>query len=144
MSLKSHCAAVLLFCLVPSLPALAESCYVTAESGMHGPSGIVGKSCFEHRGMPAGSLDWACGDRSEIGVKKTKQASCPTGYFGKCTAAMTQETLANEAASGRWTTDDAQPSTIPKDAQIITYHYQAADQSQARIDCEQGGGHWSP
>lgn len=127
------------------LPAFAESCYVTTDSSATGPAGAQAQSCFEHKGMPAGSLDWSCSDRGEgLGVTKAKRASCPTGYFGKCTAALTQEALGNEASSGRLATDDKMPSTVPESAQIITYHYQAADQGQARIDCEQGGGHWSP
>lgn len=137
-------AAALVLTGVFSLPLLAESCYVTSESKAQGPAGIRAETCFEHLGMPPGSLDWSCGDREALGVTKRKQASCPAGYFGKCSAGLTQETLANEASSGRVAPGTALPTPVPEGARIVTYHYRAADQSQARIDCEHGGGHWSP
>ncbi|WP_263143196.1 hypothetical protein [Pseudomonas sp. RIT-PI-AD] len=127
-----------------SLPAFAESCYVTTEPAMAGPSGAHTQLCYEHQGMDAGSLDWSC-NNSTKDVQKThkeKRGSCPTGYFGSCTAALTQEALGNQASSGR----KGEPTTapqIPEGATLVTHYYQVQDKGQARVDCENGGGQWS-
>ena len=69
--------------------------------------------------------------------------SCPSGHFGICTAAITPETLANERATGSQATDTPGPTTVPREARILTYHYESTDRAQARIDCESAGGEWS-
>ncbi|MFC0668752.1 hypothetical protein ACFSKY_13690 [Azotobacter chroococcum] len=123
---------------------LAEVCHVTEQLAVAGTANDVRESCFEHRGMPAGSLDWSCNtEKSPVaGVHKEKRANCPSGHFGKCTAALTQETLANEDASGQFV-QGTWPDPLPDDAQILTYYYQVHDREQTRIDCENGGGKWS-
>lgn len=122
----------------------AEACYVTEQLAVAGTPEVTNTTCFEHRNMPKGSLDWSCSteEKSVAGVRKEKRARCPGGHFGTCTAKLTQEALANEDAGGNYGTAPS-PDTLPEDAQIVTYYYQVQDQAQARIDCESGGGQWS-
>ncbi|GAB3464907.1 hypothetical protein [Azotobacter salinestris] len=138
------CIGVFLFAGLSSPLLLAEACHVTEQLAVAGTASDVMESCFEHRGMPAGSLDWSCStDKSPVaGVHKEKRANCPSGYFGKCTAALTQEALANEEATGQYG-GGTWPDPLPEDAQIVTYYYRVQDQKQTRIDCESGGGQWS-
>lgn len=135
---------VFLFAGLSSPLLFAEACHVTEQLVVAGTPTDVMESCFEHRGMPAGSLDWSCStDKSPVaGVHKEKRTNCPSGYFGKCTAALTQEALANEEASGQYGKEGWQ-EPLPDDAQIVTYYYRVQDQKQTRIDCESGGGNWS-
>ncbi|GAB3395483.1 hypothetical protein [Azotobacter armeniacus] len=132
-------------CAGLSSPLLfAEACHVTEQLAVAGTATDVMESCFEYRGMPAGSLDWACstGTNSVSGAHKEKRANCPGDYFGKCSAALTQETLANEEARGQYG-QGTWPDPLPDDAQIVTYYYQVQNQAQTRIDCENSGGKWS-
>ncbi|MFB8830491.1 hypothetical protein ACE0DR_16870 [Azotobacter sp. CWF10] len=144
----SHEASTLhrgfLFAGLSSPLLLAEACHVTEQLAVAGTASDVMESCFEHRGMPAGSLDWSCStDKSPVaGVHKEKRANCPSGYFGKCTAALTQEALANEEATGQYG-GGTWPDPLPEDAQIVTYYYRVQDQKQTHTDCENGGGQWS-
>ncbi|MHB0765580.1 hypothetical protein ACYCFC_14545 [Stutzerimonas sp. NM35] len=129
---------------VLSLPAAANSCYVSAETSGAIPPPVVTEMCFEYQGMDADAIDWVCQDNEAIESSRREiRDSCPSGHFGICTAAITPETLANERATGSQATDTPMPTTVPEDARILTYHYEASDRAQARIDCESAGGEWS-
>lgn len=135
-----------LLAAVVSLPAAAQSCYVHSETSGAVPAPVVTEKCFELRGMQPedDSMDWLC--RNEEGVESARReprASCPGGYFGVCTAAVTPETLANEQAGGSRAADGTLPTTVPEQAQIVTFHYHASDRAQAKVDCERAGGEWS-
>jgi len=144
MSRMLRTAALALVGLI-SLPAFAESCYVTSDSAVAGPGGIRTESCYEHIGMPMGSLNWSCNDNTKdvLHTRAEKRPNCPAGYFGKCLAALTQETLANPDSSGRYGNQAGTPPNVPDEAKILTYHYKAENKAQAKADCEQGGGKWS-
>jgi hypothetical protein len=127
-----------------SLPATANSCYVSAETSGAVPPPVVTEKCFRYEGMENGELDWVCRDREAVkNSRREILESCPSGHFGVCTAALTPETLANERATGSQATDTPSPTTVPENARIVTYHYKASDHAQAKIDCESAGGEWS-
>lgn len=137
-------AVLLAVAAMLSLPAAANSCYVTVDTSGAVPPPVVTEKCFEYQGVEDDAIDWVCQDNEA--VKNTRNEirdSCPTGYFGVCTAAMTPETLANERATGSQATDTPAPTTVPDDARIVTYNYAASDRAQAKIDCESAGGQWS-
>lgn len=127
-----------------SLPAAANSCYVTAETSGAVPPPVVTEKCFEYQGIKDNSIDWVCQDNEAIeNSRREIRDSCPAGHFGICTATLTPETLANERATGTQADNGTLPTSVPDDARVITYHYQASDRAQAKIDCESAGGEWS-
>ncbi|OYW90701.1 MAG: hypothetical protein B7Z23_09450 [Pseudomonadales bacterium 32-61-5] len=127
-----------------SLPAAANSCYVTAETSGAVPPPVVTEKCFEYQGMDDDAIDWVCQDNEAVkNSRREIRDSCPSGHFGICTAAITPETLANERTTGSQATDTPGPTTVPREARILTYHYESTDRAQARIDCESAGGEWS-
>lgn len=141
LSLRS---VLLAACAVVSLPAAANSCYVTAETSGAVPPPVVTEKCFEFHGAEDNSIDWVCQDNEAIkNSRREIRDSCPSGHFGVCTAAMTPETLANERATGSQAADTPAPTTVPDTAQIVTYNYQSTNRAQAKIDCESAGGQWS-
>lgn len=136
--------ALLLVAGVFSLPAAAKSCHVTAQTSGAVPPPVVTERCFEYQGVEDDAIDWVCQDTD--GVKNSQRRlvkSCPSGYFGSCTAGATPETLANERALGSQADDDVWSGTLSGQARIVTYVYQASDRGQAKIDCESAGGEWS-
>ncbi|MCQ4318799.1 hypothetical protein [Stutzerimonas stutzeri] len=127
-----------------SLPAAANSCYVSAETSGAVPSPVVTEQCFRYEGMQDNNIDWVCQNNEAVENSRREILDrCPSGHFGVCTAALTPETLANERATGSQATDSRGPSTVPEQARIVTYHYEASDRAQAKIDCERAGGEWS-
>lgn len=127
-----------------SLPAAANSCYVTVETSGAVPPPVVTEKCFEYQGMDAEAIEWVCQNNEAVeNSRRELRDSCPSGHFGICTATITPETLANERAAGSQAADTPMPTTVPEDARILTYHYEASDRGQARIDCENAGGEWS-
>lgn len=127
-----------------SLPAAANSCYVTVETSGAVPPPVVTEKCFEYQGMDAEAIEWVCQNNEAVeNSRRELRDSCPSGHFGICTATITPETLANERAAGSQAADTPMPTTVPEDARILTYHYEASDRGQARIDCESAGGEWS-
>src|SRR5690606_28821845 len=123
--------------------AFADACYVTIDSSMAGPTGAREESCFEHQGAPQGSLDWACqSDKDVQGASREKRAECPSGYFGTCSAELTQEALANPKSAGQKTDSPFDAPQLAEQARQITYHYRALDGAQAKLDCENAGGKW--
>ncbi|MBM7061920.1 hypothetical protein JQX08_14510 [Pseudomonas sp. UL073] len=132
---------VLLGCLITG-SALADACQVTSRSSSAAVQPVELESCFEYQGMPADALDWSCRNESKQMVNTTqhKLPKCAAGYFASCTAALTQETLANPRATRN--DPSAGAIAIPDDARIVTYYYAATDRTQLQKDCEQGGGQW--
>lgn len=127
-----------------SLPAAANSCYVTSETSGAVPPPVVTEKCFRYEGMDDNDIDWVCRDNEAVkNSRREVLDNCPSGHFGKCTAALTPETLANERATGSQAMDSKTLSTLPEQARIVTYFYEASDRAQARIDCESAGGEWS-
>lgn len=138
----AHFSLVAFMCL-GSAGAFADACYVTIDSSLAGPTGAREETCFEHRGAPAGSLDWSCkSDKDVQGASREKRDSCPSGFFGKCTAELTQEALANEKSAGQKSEQPFEAPQVEDQAQQITYHYRALDGGQAKLDCENAGGAW--
>lgn len=137
-------SVLLVACAVVSLPAAANSCYVTAETSGAVPPPVVTEKCFEFHGAKDDSIDWVCQDNEAVkNSRREIRDSCPSGHFGVCTAAMTPETLANERATGSQATDTPAPTTVPETAQIVTYNYESTNRGQAKIDCESAGGKWT-
>lgn len=129
-------------CCLASAGAWAQACQVSTQPASAGLKEITAQSCYEYRGMPAGSIDWSCSNQSKDALTSHKQKidSCPSGAKATCSATLTQESLANERSTSKEAGKET--ANIPKGAQVITYYYDMKDQSQARIDCEQGGGKW--
>jgi len=127
-----------------SLPAAANSCYVSAETSGSVPPPVVTEKCFRYEGMEDNKIDWICRDNEAVkNSRREILESCPSGHFGTCVAALTPATLANERATGSQATNTPAPTTVPEQARIVTFYYKATDHAQAKIDCESGGGEWS-
>lgn len=137
--------SVLLFAAaLLSLQASANSCYVTIETSGAVPPPVVTEKCFRYEGLEDNDIDWVCRDNKAVkNSRREVLDSCPSGHFGMCTAALTPETLANERATGSQAMDAKTLSTLPEQARIVSYFYEASDHAQARIDCESAGGEWS-
>jgi hypothetical protein len=127
-----------------TLPAAANSCYVSAETSGAVLPPVATEKCFEYQGVKDDAIDWVCQDNEAIkNSRREIRDSCPAGHFGVCTARLTPETLANERATGSQATETPAPTTVPENARIVTYHYESSDRAQAKIDCESAGGEWS-
>ncbi|WP_313085739.1 hypothetical protein [Pseudomonas sp.] len=143
MNLLFRSVPVFFFVLF-SLPAAANSCYVTSDTSGALPPPVVTEQCFRFEGMDDNDIDWVC--QNDEAVKHARREildSCPSGHFGVCTAALTEATLANEQATGSQANEQLAPSSVPEQARIVTYLYEASDHAQAKIDCESAGGQWS-
>lgn len=134
---------LLLGCLFASSGVLAEACHVHSQSSSAQVSTVATESCYEYRGMPGGAIDWSCSNESKemIASEKRKVANCKAGYFGQCTAKLTQEALANHNSTSE--NQGENTLAVPDDAKVVTYYYTATDRPQTKIDCENGGGKWS-
>lgn len=134
--------AVLLAGSLMASVAMAEACKVSTRStAADDVNAVSTESCYEFKGMPDGSINWSCSNESQQMLASTKQkvAQCDSGYDASCSASMTQGTLSNHQASG---VSDSDEVNIPADARVITYYYSLENRSQARDDCERGGGKW--
>ncbi|MDB6142726.1 MAG: hypothetical protein JWP80_1770 [Pseudomonas sp.] len=129
-------------CSVLCGPVWAEACQVSTQPASQGLAQVNGQTCYEFRDMPAGSIDWSCSNQSKDGLTSQKQKvdTCPSGAKNTCSATLTQESLANERSTSK--VPGQGTFQIPNGAKVITYYYDMKDQSQARIDCEHGGGTW--
>ncbi|WP_434457669.1 hypothetical protein JQR85_02190 [Stutzerimonas urumqiensis] len=127
-----------------SLPAAADSCYVTAASAGSVPPPVITEQCFEFVGMKEKqALDWACRDVDNVRIaRRNEHERCPAGYFATCTAGVTPETLTSARATGSQGTTDLFDGQVPEHAKIVSYYYEASDRSQAKVDCESAGGEW--
>jgi hypothetical protein len=122
--------------------AVAEGCHILTRSASPGVEAVETESCYEFQGMPKGSINWSCSNESQetLGTKKEKVAECESDHDATCTAAITQETLSNhKSSSGNPPPNEL---NVPDDAKVVTYYYRLEDRSQARNDCERGGGAW--
>lgn len=127
-----------------SLPAAAQSCYVTERTSPGVPPPVNQEVCFEYLGTEEGAIDWACRDDKAMGsTRREIRDSCPSGAFGRCTAILTPESLISERATGTRAGENTFPPQVPEGSQIVTHYYKVSDRGQARIDCEQAGGQWS-
>ncbi|MEB0040846.1 MULTISPECIES: hypothetical protein [unclassified Pseudomonas] len=128
-------------CLISS-GVWAEACQVSIRPASQGLAVVNAQTCYEYTGMPAGSIDWSCSNQSKDALtsEKHKVDSCPTQAKATCSATLTQESLANERSTNK---EPGKTSAhIPEGAQVVTYYYELQDPTQARIDCEHGGGTW--
>ncbi|MHA6493105.1 hypothetical protein ACX0MV_07640 [Pseudomonas borbori] len=134
-------SSALLICLL-STTAFADACYISTRSLSTKIPAIEGESCYEYRGVEEASVAWSCSNESEgmMDHQKKQLKSCPGGSFGTCTAALTQETLANHNSISD--PEDNKSVNIPTDAKIVTYFYKSANKEQTKTDCENGGGTW--
>ncbi|MBD9484116.1 hypothetical protein IB229_14120 [Pseudomonas sp. PDM14] len=134
---------LLLSCVLASPGVFAEACHVHSQSSSAQVSTVATESCYEYRGMPVGAIDWSCSNESKemLASEKSNVANCKAGYFGQCTAKLTQEALANHSSTSENQGENS--VAVPDDAQVITYYYTATDRPQTKIDCENGGGKWS-
>jgi hypothetical protein len=122
--------------------AMAEGCHILSRSASPGVEAVETESCYEFQGMPEGTINWSCSNESQetLGTKKEKVAECADDHKASCTAAITQETLANHRSSS--SNPPPNELNVPDNAKVVTYYYGLEDRSQARKDCERGGGAW--
>lgn len=122
--------------------AMAEGCHILTRSASPGVEPVETESCYEFKGMPEGSINWSCSNESQatLGSRKEKVAQCEGDYKASCTAALTQEALANHKSSSN--NPEPNEANVPDDAKVVTYYYGLEDRTQARKDCEVSGGEW--
>lgn len=137
--MKLRAVVVVIGCLLNSV-AWGEACRVSTRAGGQGIPVVQAQTCYEYKGVPAGSIDWSCSneDKDASPTSKQKIEACPAGARASCTATLTQEALANERSTSKEAGKDT--ANLPPNAQVITFYYELMPQAQ--IDCEQGGGHW--
>ena len=135
-------ATALLVASLAAPLALAEGCHILTRSSSPGVAPVETESCYEFQGMPEGTINWSCSNESQetLGTRQEKVAKCDAGYLARCSAAITQETLANRRSASD-TPQTIEPG-VPDDARVVTYYYGLDDRAQARSDCEKGGGTW--
>lgn len=133
-------AVVLL--VIASSEALAAACQVSTRALSEKIPVVVIQSCYVYEGMEEGAIDWSCSNenRGLLDHEKKPVENCPSGYFGSCTATLTQEALASHKAIGDIKTGT--PMAVPDDAKIVSYFYRVAEKEQARKDCTAAGGNW--
>ncbi len=127
--------------LIPSL-SLAQGCDVLTHSQSASVPVIDSHTCYQFEGMTADALDWSCSNESKEMLATTQKRvdQCAEGFHAICTAKLTQESLANPRSTRK---DESESSlSIPDNARVTTRYYGTENLSQARIDCETGGGRW--
>ncbi|WP_129973884.1 MULTISPECIES: hypothetical protein [unclassified Pseudomonas] len=129
------------FSFIPSC-VMAEGCDVKTRSSSPSVPAVETHSCYEYEGMPVNAVDWSCSNESKdmLNSSKTKVEHCADHYQASCIATLTQESLANPHSTSK--DKNAKALNIPDSAQVTTYYYDVEHLAQARIDCENGGGHW--
>src|SRR5690606_18173327 len=117
-------------------------CLVLTRSASPGVVAVATYSFYVLKVMPDGSVNWSCSNESQetLCIQNEKVARCYADFDASCTAAMTQETLANHKSSSA--NPPANEPNVPDAAQVVTYFYGLEDRTQARSDCERGGGKW--
>jgi hypothetical protein len=137
--MKLKVVLVVAGCLLNST-AWAEACQVSTRAASPEIAVVQAQTCYQYKGVPAGSIDWSCSnkDKDASPTDKRKVDSCPADAKASCTATLTQEGLANERSTSKEAGKDA--ANIPAGAQVITLYYELLPQAQ--IDCERGGGQW--
>lgn len=123
--------------------AFADACHVTQSAANAQVPAVVIESCYEFTGVAEGTVDWSCGNESNQpqGSEKHKVANCKSGSVATCSAALTQESLANHRSTGE--NEEALAINVPSDAKVITYFYSLGNHQQAKVDCEHAGGTWT-
>ncbi len=137
--------ALLLLAGLSSPLALAEACKVSQNTNSAAVPAVVLESCYEFVGVPAGSIDWSCSNESNQpqGSDKQKVTACGSNFKASCTAALTQESLANHLAQGQPDSQADDAANLPAGARVVTYYYGLENRQQARVDCENAGGAWA-
>lgn len=141
--MKTRIALLLLGVLASPL-AMAEACKVSQNTNSATVPAVVLESCYEFTGVPKGSIDWSCSNESNQpqGSEKHKVTACSSDFKARCTAALTQESLANHLARGEDKGPGSDSINLPAGAQVVTYYYGLEDRQQTRKDCENAGGTW--
>lgn len=139
--MRIHVSLLLLGSLATT-QVLAEACDVMTRSSSKAVQPVEQHTCYRFSGMPGDAIAWSCSNESKemLNSEKRQVAQCERGSLGKCTAPLTQESLANPRSGGR-----GEPTTrpaVPENAQVITQYYSAADLGQAQIDCKNNSGVW--
>lgn len=134
---------VLILGALASSTAMAEACKVSQNANSAQVPAVVLESCYEFTGVPAGTIDWSCSNESNQpqGSDKQKVATCSRDYKARCSATLTQESLANHRSTGEGQAGNL--DNLPDDAKVITYYYSLENRQQARIDCENSRGTWT-
>jgi hypothetical protein len=129
------------FCVIPTC-VMAQGCDVQTRSSSASVAAVETHSCYEYEGMPVDAIDWSCSNESKdmLNASKKKVEHCADHYQATCIATLTQESLANPHSTSK--DKNAKALNIPDSAQVTTYYYDAEHLAQAKIDCENGGGHW--
>jgi hypothetical protein len=129
------------FAIIPTC-VMAEGCDVQTQSSSASVPAVETHSCYEYEGMPVNSIDWSCSNESKdmLSSTKNKVEHCADHYQASCIATITQESLANPHSTSK--DKNAKALNIPDNAQVTTFYYDVEHLAQARIDCENGGGHW--
>src|SRR5690606_28755946 len=132
-----------LLLLFGAVQAHAEACYVTVDPAQTGPTGVREEYCHQAEGNDDPALEWSCANDQDVqNTQRQKVERCPEGFFGRCVAALTQESLANPESVGRKTEQPFSAPQVPEGAKLVTYHYRALDGGQPKADCEKAGGSW--
>jgi hypothetical protein len=136
-----HLLLIAPFCIIPSC-VMAQGCDVQTRTSTPSVPAVETHSCYEYDGVPVDAIDWSCSNESQdtLNTTKKKVEQCADRYEATCIATLTQESLANPHSTSK--DKNAKALNIPKNAQVTTYYYGAEHLSQAKIDCENGGGEW--
>jgi len=134
--------ALLLIASLTGSHAFAAACHVSQNTPNKQVAAVVVESCYEFTMMPDESINWSCSNESNqpLGSEKNKVPNCKSGAKATCSAALTQESLANHRSTGD--NQDAAELNLPAEAKVITHFYRMENRQQAKIDCESGGGTW--
>ena len=125
-----------------SAEVLAEACDVVTRSSSEAVKPVEGHTCYSFGNMPAEAINWSCSNESKemLSTQKRRVQACQDNSVGRCTASLTQESLANPHATSKAPSRDS--LAVPDGAQVVTYYYATAHLQQARKDCESAGGRW--
>ncbi|CAG8863481.1 hypothetical protein PS627_00419 [Pseudomonas fluorescens] len=139
--MRIHLSLLLLGSLV-STDVLAEACDVMTRSSSEAVKPVEQHTCYSFDGMPDNAVAWSCSNESKemLNSEKRQVAQCQEGSVGRCTAPLTQESLANPRSGGRG--EQTTRPAVPKDARVVTHYYSTADLGQAQIDCKNNSGEW--
>ena len=134
--------SLLLLGSLASMQVLAEACDVMTRSSSSAVKPVEQHTCYSFTGMPGDAIAWSCSNESKemLNSDKRQVAQCEQGSLGRCTAPLTQESLANPRSGGR-----GEPTTrpaVPTEARVVTHYYSTADLGQAQIDCKNNSGVW--
>jgi len=122
--------------------SLGAACDVQTRSQSASVPSVESHTCYQFTGMPDDAIDWSCSNESKemLSTQKRRVQACQDNSVGRCTASLTQESLANPHATSKAPSRDS--LAVPDGARVVTYYYATAHLQQARKDCESAGGRW--